>query len=150
MGIEDRGHAVESDALRALLDPKAAGIEVSGANEDGEGSFRHSLLALRPTYTIAYFTSRHLLSQVGKFDVVSITPPYEEVVYSQLLDAVCSSPAVGEDTIVIVEYPVELGCLPHVIRAEEGGEGASTLVGVRNRRYGRTVVAIYIADSSGR
>ena len=24
------------------------------------------------------------------------------------------------------------------------------MVGVRNRRYGRTVVAIYIADSSGR
>ena len=31
LGVEDRGQAVESDALRALLDPRAAGIEVSEA-----------------------------------------------------------------------------------------------------------------------
>ena len=46
-----------------------------------------------------------------------------------------NSVLVGEDTIVMVEYPVELGCLPHVIGREDGG----VLIGVRNRRYGRTV-----------
>jgi len=35
--------------------------------------------------------------------------------------------------------------MPHVI----GGEGGRTLVGVRNRKYGRTVVAIYVADGTG-
>jgi hypothetical protein len=44
-----------------------------------------------------------------------------------------------------VEYPVELGCLPHVIRREDGG----ILVGVRNRRYGRTVNAIYVVNPTG-
>ena len=70
-----------------------------------------------------------------KYDIVTLCPPYEEIVYADLLDAVANSVLVGEDTIIMVEYPVELGCLPHVIGREDGG----VLVGVRNRRYGRTV-----------
>ena len=71
----------------------------------------------------------------SKYDIVTLCPPYEEIVYADLLDAVANSVLVGEDTIIMVEYPVELGCLPHVIGREDGG----VLVGVRNRRYGRTV-----------
>lgn len=88
------------------------------------------------------------ITSISKFDVVSITPPYEEVVYADLMETVCNSPVVGEDTVVVIEYPVELGSLPHVVRGE--GENTSTLVGVRNRKYGRTVIAIYVADPSGR
>jgi len=71
----------------------------------------------------------------SKYDIVTLCPPYEEIVYADLLEAVANSVLVGEDTIVMVEYPVELGCLPHVIGREDGG----VLIGVRNRRYGRTV-----------
>lgn len=86
---------------------------------------------------------------IGAVDVVTLCPPYEEIVYADLLDAVANSPAVRDDTVVLVEYPVELGCLPHVLdRTVEGDEGK--LVGVRNRRYGRTVVAFYVANPTGR
>lgn len=69
------------------------------------------------------------------YDLITITPPYEEVDYGELLTAVASSDAVGEGTFVVVEYPVELKALPPAI----GGR----LVGLRNRRYGRTVIAVY-------
>ena len=73
--------------------------------------------------------------------MISLTPPYEEVVYSELLEALCVSPLVGKGCVCIVEYPVELGCLPHVVRSST--ERGRTLIGVRNRKYGRTVVAMY-------
>lgn len=71
----------------------------------------------------------------SKFDIVTLCPPYEEIVYAELLEAVANSVLVTEDTVILVEYPVELGCLPHVIARDDGG----VLVGVRNRKYGRTV-----------
>jgi 16S rRNA (guanine966-N2)-methyltransferase len=70
---------------------------------------------------------------------------YEEVVYADLLEAVANSPLVTEDTIVVIEYPIELGCLPHVLSRDDGG----ALIGVRNRRYGRTVIAMYIVNPTG-
>lgn len=51
----------------------------------------------------------------SKYDIVTMCPPYEEIVYAELLEAVANSVLVKEDTIILVEYPVELGCLPHVI-----------------------------------
>lgn len=48
-----------------------------------------------------------------------------------------------EDTIVVIEYPVELGSLPFNI-----GEGR--MLGMRNRRYGRTVLAIYALRPTGK
>lgn len=44
---------------------------------------------------------------------------------------------------MVIEYPVELGCLPHVI-------GNGRMVGLRNRRYGRTVLGVWIYRPSGR
>lgn len=80
------------------------------------------------------------------FHVITICPPYEEVVYADLLDAVVGSSLVMEDTVVVVEYPVELfGDVPHVISS-----GEHTAVGVRNRRYGRTVIAMYVIDPTGK
>jgi len=69
------------------------------------------------------------------YDLITLTPPYEEVDYAQLMTAVATSDCVGEGTFVVVEYPVELKTLPPSI--------AQRLVGIRNRRYGRTVLALY-------
>lgn len=80
------------------------------------------------------------------FDIVTICPPYEEVVYADLLDAAANSPLVTDDTIVLVEYPVELwGDLPHVYSGVN-----TTMVGIRNRKYGRTVIALYICNPTGK
>lgn len=80
------------------------------------------------------------------YNIVTLCPPYEEVVYADLIEAVANSVLVTEDTVVLIEYPVELGCLPHVITRDDGG----ALVGVRNRRYGRTVIALYVVNPTGR
>lgn len=71
----------------------------------------------------------------GQFDFISVTPPYEKVSYEELMTALDRSPLIHEDTIVVVEYarkerdyiPDELG----------------PLVKIRDRKYGRTYVAIY-------
>jgi 16S rRNA (guanine(966)-N(2))-methyltransferase RsmD len=86
------------------------------------------------------------ISTTVPYDIITLSPPYEEVVYAELLEAVVNSPLVGEDTVVVVEYPVELGNLPHVV-PQENGVGA--MVGVRNRKYGRTLIAIYVVNPSG-
>eukprot|EP01041_Mallomonas_annulata_P013289 gene13289-28135_t len=75
------------------------------------------------------------------FSLVSITPPYEEIAYSELIDWVCQSPLVVEDTVVIIEYPVEMKTLPYIL-------GEDKLFGLRNRRYGRTVLGIYVCRPS--
>jgi len=79
-----------------------------------------------------------------KFDVLSLTPPYEEVVYADLLGAVANSTLLNDDAIVVVEYPVELGALPKVYGSRR------QLVGLRNRRYGRTVLAFYAFQPTGK
>lgn len=80
------------------------------------------------------------------FNIVTICPPYEEVTYADLLDATANSPLVTEDTIVLLEYPVELwGDLPHVYSGD-----SVTMIGIRNRKYGRTVIAMYICNPTGR
>ena len=85
--------------------------------------------------------------QVGQtFQIVTLCPPYEEVVYADLLDGVANCPCVTEDTVVLIEYPIELGCLPHVVARSDGG----AMIGVRNRRYGRTVIAMYVVNPTGK
>jgi 16S rRNA (guanine(966)-N(2))-methyltransferase RsmD len=71
------------------------------------------------------------------FTLVSITPPYEEVIYNDLIQGLLNSPIIKEDTIVIIEYPVEMGTLPYIL-------GEDKLFGIRNRKYGRTVLAMYV------
>ena len=81
-----------------------------------------------------------------KFNILTICPPYEEVTYADLLDATANSPVVTDDTIVMIEYPVELwGDLPHVYSGDK-----VTMIGIRNRKYGRTVIAMYICNPTGR
>ena len=104
----------------------------SGIDEKGEPVARivcsDAFRALRQPETVG-------IDPNCKYDVVTLCPPYEEIVYADLIDAVANSELIKEDTIVLLEYPVELGCLPHVIKQESGG----VLIGLRNRRYGRTV-----------
>lgn len=88
----------------------------------------------------------HGIPEGFTFNVVTLCPPYEEIVYADLIDAAANSPAVSDDTVILIEYPVELGCLPHVIKRDDGG----LLVGVRNRKYGRTVIALYVVNPTGR
>jgi 16S rRNA (guanine966-N2)-methyltransferase len=73
-------------------------------------------------------------------DLLTLTPPYEEVDYDDLMASVAASPLLNADCVVVVEYPVERGKPPFRI-----GE----LVGVRNRRYGRTALAFYAFKPSG-
>ena len=80
------------------------------------------------------------------FQIVTLCPPYEEVVYADLLEGVANCPCVTEDTVVLMEYPVELGSLPHVVPRSDGG----AMIGVRNRRYGRTVIAMYVVNPTGK
>ena len=51
----------------------------------------------------------------GSYDIIRITPPYEEVVYKDLINAVCNSPLIGEDSLVVIEYPEEMGTLPYIL-----------------------------------
>jgi hypothetical protein len=74
--------------------------------------------------------------------------PVKGELYAQELYMLCSrgnahKQVVGENTIVVIEYPVEIGYLPPVLR-----EGV--LLGLRNRRYGRTIIGIYISRPNGR
>lgn len=80
------------------------------------------------------------------YNLITLCPPYEEIIYADLLESVANSPVVTDDTVILIEYPVELGCLPHVIARKDGG----ALVGVRNRKYGRTIIAMYVCNPTGR
>lgn len=71
------------------------------------------------------------------YDLISLTPPYEEVSYDQLIDSLCSSNLMNENTILLIEYPVEMGSMPYIL-------GQDKFFGLRNRRYGRTIVAMYV------
>jgi 16S rRNA (guanine966-N2)-methyltransferase len=106
--------------------------------EQGRVVIADALQALRAPETVG-------IPAGTTFQILTLGPPYEEVVYADLLEAVANSPLVTEDTIVVMEYPIELGCLPHVVPRNDGG----ALIGVRNRRYGRTVIAMYIVNPTG-
>lgn len=68
------------------------------------------------------------------YDVISVTPPYEEVDFVHLTSVLAASSLVGPGTIVVVEYPDELGTMPETI---------GQLEQIRDRQYGRTRLAIY-------
>jgi len=71
----------------------------------------------------------------GPFALVVASPPYEEIDYKVLSEALAKSGLVGPGSLVALEYPFELRSLP-----EQIGE----LELVRDRKYGRTKLAVYI------
>lgn len=78
------------------------------------------------------------VAQDSTYHFVSLTPPYREVSYPQLISLLCNSTLLAPDSILLLEYPMEMGTLPHLL----GDEGK--FIGLRNRRYGRTVLAMYV------
>lgn len=130
MNDDHRATVVCADALQVLRHPAAVGLGQSSSGvKNGSSNGKEA-------------------SQHHPYHLVTLCPPYEEVVYGDLLEAVAGSELVGEDTVVLVEYPVELGSLPHVFQGRDNG--GRVMVGVRNRRYGRTVIAMYVVNPSGR
>ncbi|XP_073057761.1 uncharacterized protein [Primulina eburnea] len=69
----------------------------------------------------------------GVFDYISVTPPYMLVDYSVLMDQISQSSLVGENTFIVVEYPLRTDML----------DSCGHLVKIADRRFGRTHLAIY-------
>ena len=62
-------------------------------------------------------------------------PPYLQVSYPELLDLLAKSPLVHPGTRVVIEYPKSF--------AGSMTQSLGPLHQVRNRKYGRTYVAVY-------
>ncbi|KAL8172361.1 hypothetical protein V2J09_024165 [Rumex salicifolius] len=69
----------------------------------------------------------------GTFDYISVTPPYMLVDYGVLMDQISSSCIVGENTFIVVEYPLGTDML----------DSCGCLTKIADRRFGRTHLAIY-------
>ncbi|MED6192039.1 hypothetical protein PIB30_006539 [Stylosanthes scabra] len=69
----------------------------------------------------------------GPFDYISVTPPYTQVDYEVLMRQISESSLVGEDTFIVVEYPLKTDML----------DSCGCLVKITDRRFGRTLLAIY-------
>jgi len=110
-------------------------------NAERLGASEHTRVVEGSVFDVLRTPERFGLSK--PYDLVTMTPPYEEVVYAELVEALASSPLLDEDTLVVIEYPVELGCFPPTL-------ADGRFVGLRNRRYGRTVLALYVFRPSGR
>ncbi|KAK8717090.1 hypothetical protein V6N13_044371 [Hibiscus sabdariffa] len=74
-----------------------------------------------------------LVGSNGPFDYISVTPPYTQVDYGVLMAQISKSAIVGEDTFIVVEYPLRTGML----------DSCGCLVKIKDRRFGRTHLAIY-------
>lgn len=117
---------VEMDpwVVASVLKPNAAAVAAAAEVEPSVTRFH--------TTTAQAFMERY---QGSGYDYVSVCPPYVKVEYGELLSQVASSNVLHEHSVVIVEYPIRaVGRMP----AELAG-----LVRVRDRRYGRTNVAVY-------
>jgi len=71
----------------------------------------------------------------GTFDFISVTPPYVKVSYPELMGLLDKSPLLGPNTIVIVEYARR--------EKKQIPDDLGPLVKIRDRKYGRTFIAIY-------
>ncbi|XP_031114950.1 uncharacterized protein LOC116019024 [Ipomoea triloba] len=77
--------------------------------------------------------AEHFVGKYGAFDYISVTPPYMEVDYGVLMNQVSKSSVVGEDTFIVVEYPLRTD-MP---------DSCGGLLKISDRRFGRTHLAIY-------
>lgn len=75
----------------------------------------------------------------GAFDFISFCPPYEKVSYPELLLQLDESALVKDSTVLLVEYAKGQAndILPSI---------GKRLRRVRDRRYGRTFIALYACD----
>ncbi|KAF3444727.1 hypothetical protein FNV43_RR14420 [Rhamnella rubrinervis] len=77
--------------------------------------------------------AEQFVGKSGPFDYISVTPPYTAVDYSVLMHQISNSAFVGEDTFIVVEYPLGTDMM----------DSCGCLVKVTDRRFGRTHLAIY-------
>ncbi|CAN0857577.1 Putative rRNA methyltransferase YlbH [Linum grandiflorum] len=75
----------------------------------------------------------HFLGENKTFDYISVTPPYTQVDYGILMELVSKSGLIGENTFILVEYPLKTNML----------DSCGGLVKITDRRFGRTLLAIY-------
>lgn len=71
----------------------------------------------------------------GSFDFISVCPPYELVSYPEIFNLLEDGPFIHDTSIVLVEYPRKI--------ARDIPEMLGPLVKLRDRKYGRTLVALY-------
>ncbi|KAI4836291.1 N6-adenine-specific methylase [Plasmodium brasilianum] len=76
-----------------------------------------------------------------KFHLAFFTPPYEQIVYSKLIHSISESELFDNDCLIFIEYPKEIEMLPHKVY---------NLIGLRNRKFGRTYFALYVLNSTGK
>lgn len=69
----------------------------------------------------------------GSFDYISVTPPYQTVDYSVLMGQLSNSSLVGKDAFILVEHPQNI--VMH--------DSCGSLVKIVDKRYGRTLLAVY-------
>ncbi|EKX72990.1 conserved hypothetical protein [Theileria equi strain WA] len=86
-------------------------------------------------------TSPWLHSINQKFDLLIACPPYQEVIYSELIEKIANSTILNKNAAVVIEYPKEINFLPQNV-------GDGKLLGIKNRRYGRTILAVYLYTPS--
>lgn len=120
-------HATFVDFSRNCIDTSLKNAESLGFSSKVKGVCGKAEEVLKIPST---FSLQH------PYQLITLTPPYEEVIYKELIHCLITSPLVQENSIVVIEYPVELGTLPYIID--------DSLYGMRNRRYGRTVLATYV------
>ena len=109
-----------------------AGAVLSACGGGGDGGDAPPSTTRIHTMTAQAFLASH--AGPG-FDYVSVCPPYVKVEYGELLRQVEHSNVLHPHSVVVVEYPARAaGVMPATL----GG-----LERVRDRRYGRTNVAVY-------
>ena len=74
-------------------------------------------------------------SKLQPFDFISMCPPYELVSYPELYDLLEGSDLIADHSIVLVEYPQRV--------SEHIRDRIGPLVKVKERKYGRTWLALY-------
>ncbi|KGN52426.1 uncharacterized protein LOC101209883 [Cucumis sativus] len=106
--------------------------DVLRPNLESTGFFDVSVIH---TIRVENFIERadQLIGTERPFDYISVTPPYTQVDYGVLMGQLSKSALVGEDTFIVVEYPLRTDML----------ESCGCLTKITDRRFGRTHLAIY-------
>ncbi|KAL8426188.1 hypothetical protein ACSSS7_008222 [Eimeria intestinalis] len=140
--LEASPTAAASPAASAAAACSAAAAPAAAASSAGTASAAAVLRLLLLASAAASFAAAASAASVSAAAAsaaaassVLLLRCHEKLLFSGLLKA---------GSLVVVEFPRELGCLP----LEIGFPGAPLqLEGLRNRRYGRTCVALYVARS---
>jgi 16S rRNA (guanine966-N2)-methyltransferase len=95
--------------------------------------------------------SKFTSSANDPYDLLIFSPPYREISFSSLTDSICTSRCLGVNSLVAIEYPKELGLMPPTLAPSTKKHASTTsdvLLGLRNRSYGRTLLALFIHQPS--